>query len=113
MYDQHLRGFGLETTQFALLTAIETAPGKSQIVLARALGFEKATLSRNVRLMEQKGWVRSTSLTEDGRALLGRAKQGWSEAQAELWETMGAEDWDAMRRGLRAMTEAADRAVAG
>jgi len=107
-YDQHLREFGLETTQFALLSAVEAQPGKSQVALGAALGFEKATLSRNLRLLEKKGWVRGTSLTEDGRALMARAKIGWKRAHAELQSAMGKDDWDAMWRGLRAMTAAAD-----
>jgi DNA-binding MarR family transcriptional regulator len=114
-YDQHLREFGLEATQFALLSAVEAQPGKSQVALGAALGLEKATLSRNLRLMETKGWVRverGVALTEEGRALMARAKTGWRQAHAELQGAMGNDDWEAMGRGLRAMTEAADRLLA-
>lgn len=115
MYDQHLREFGLEAPQFALLTAVERVPGKSQAVLAQILGFEKATLSRNLKLMEQKGWVtarRGVSLTEAGRALLAQAQVGWEKAHAELQQAMSPEGWNAMWQGLRAMTAAADEVLA-
>lgn len=110
-YDQHLREFGLETAQFALLSAVEAQPGRSQMALGSALGLEKATVSRNLKLMEKKGWVdvsRGVSLTEEGRELLERAKAGWRRAHAELQGAMGQDDWDAMWRGLRVLTAAAD-----
>jgi hypothetical protein len=108
-YDHHLRPFGLEATQYALLSMIEAQPGVRQIALGTTLGLEKATLSRNLGLMERKGWVEGMTLTAAGRDLVRRARVGWSAAQAELQGTLGDVDWDAMRRGMRVLTDAVSR----
>lgn len=114
MYDRHLRPFGLEATQYALLASIHAQPGQSQTTIAAELGFEKATLSRNLRLMERKGWAamgRGVTLTEEGRAVFQQAQAGWTQAHAELQTKMGSESWQAMWQGLRAMSVAANEAV--
>jgi DNA-binding MarR family transcriptional regulator len=110
VYDGHLREFGLEATQYALLSAMAAHAWTSQGALGAAMGLEKATVSRNLRLMEGKGWVRlkgGMGLTAEGRELLERAGVGWGAAQRELEGAMGGEDWGAMWRGVRALTVAA------
>ncbi len=62
-------------------------------LLARDLGLERTTLSRNLAVLEEKGWVRSVfdnrdqrlrklELTAKGRVVAEDALFGWRKAQA-------------------------------
>src|SRR5580704_11887816 len=53
----HEMGWNAEPAQFSLLSALERHPGARQAPLGRALGLDKTTLSRNLKLMQRNGWV--------------------------------------------------------
>jgi len=118
LYDSELRPH-LQASQFALLTALDRRPGCNQSMLARALALDKTTLSRNLGLMERNGWIayaaagdrreRGFRLTAAGRKLLQTARPGWRRAQSRLRSAMTSEQWDAMWRVLRNLTNAANR----
>jgi DNA-binding MarR family transcriptional regulator len=115
MYSDHLRGYGLEAAQFSLLSALHQHPGCSQTQLARALGYDKTTLSRNVKLLHKNGWVRTQPaqresalfLTPEGKKILARAQPGWNRAQQQLRSAMSPAEWNAMGKGMRALTRTA------
>ena len=116
LYDEELRP-DLEAPQFALLSVLERRPGASQAVLARMLGFDKTTISRNLRLVERKGWVepspggdqreRGFRLTLAGGELLRAAKPRWRRAQERLRSAMTSVEWQRMWQGLRGLGDAA------
>ncbi len=107
----------LEPAQFALLSAIGSLPGSGQAPLARALGLDKTTLSRNLGLMERKGWLASAQtgdarergyrLTRTGKRLLAATKPGWARAQARLRAAMQPEEWATTMRTINRAAEAA------
>lgn len=107
VYEEELREH-LAMPQFALLSVLDSRPGCSQTVLARALDFDKTTLSRNLKLMESKGWIghaasgdqreRGYRLTPAGLKLLKAAKPGWKRAQHRLRSAMTGDQWQAMWR---------------
>jgi len=115
LYDEELRP-QLEASQFMLLTALERKPGCTQATLARIFGFDKTTVSRNLGVLERKGWIeqiigddrreRGLHLTAEGRKLVMAGQTGWGRAQNRLRSAMTAEQWDAMWQGLRIMTGA-------
>lgn len=119
LYDQELRGH-LEASQFALLSALDRRPGCNQVMLARALGFDKTTLSRNLGLMKKNGWIvhvvandqreRGFHLTAAGRKLLAGARPNWKRAQRQLRSAMTGEQWEAMWQALRNVANAAYQA---
>jgi len=116
LYGEHLRPYGLEATQLALLSALDSKPGRSQVKLARALGLDKTTLSRNLKLLETNGWVASEPvdgrreaglyLTTAGQRLVKKSHAGWSNAQQQLRSAMTRAEWDAMWNGLHLLTRA-------
>ena len=120
IYDEEFRGH-LEASQFALLSALERQPDSNQSMLARALGMDKTTLSRNLSLLATKGWIerqtatdqreRGFRLTPAGRGLLKAARPAWRRAQARLRSTMTGEQWDQMRKAFRNLTNAAYRSL--
>jgi DNA-binding MarR family transcriptional regulator len=119
LYDEELRPH-LQASQFALLLALEMRPGCNQSALARALAFDKTTISRNLGLMEKNGWIeyaaagdrreRGFRLTASGRKLLVAARPGWQRAQNRLRSAMAGEQWEAMWRAFRNLTNAAHHA---
>src|SRR6266851_5238614 len=63
LYDEEFRGH-LEASQFALLSAIERQPGCNQSMLARALGLDKTTLSRNLSVLARRDWIERQEATD-------------------------------------------------
>src|SRR5438445_10892879 len=56
-YERHFRGSGLRATQFTILATLAQAGPLSISELSAKLGLERTTLSRNLRLLENKRWV--------------------------------------------------------
>jgi len=99
LYDATLRPSGLRATQFTLLVAtrlIHTAPVTR---LAKELGMDRTTLTRNLSLLERQGLirirpgrdrrVREVVLTERGHEALARAVPLWRRAQARVARALG------------------------
>lgn len=122
LYDSHLREHGIEAAQFALLSAIEGMGPRSQAHLGRALGLDKTTLSRNVRVLVRAGWIAPVGpartrdgqlgVTAAGRRVLAAARPAWHAAQAVMKAAMTSTQWQEMHVMLRRLTEAARQAAA-
>ena len=95
LYDSHLAEYGIEAGQFALLMMVDAMAERGQAGIAQALGMDKTTLSRNLKVLRKRGWVeseadagdarrRELSLTGEGRAVLTKARPGWRRAQEAL-----------------------------
>jgi DNA-binding MarR family transcriptional regulator len=107
VYDDHLRPFGLKTSQLNVLVAIESAGALQPVQLAEALSLEKSTVSRNVDKLAARGWVecaparrgrgQSLRLTASGRRLLSAVAPAWRSAQERAVEALGDEGAIALR----------------
>jgi DNA-binding MarR family transcriptional regulator len=116
VYDAAVRPTGLRFAQFGLLGAIAHGSATSQTALADRLALERTTLVRNLKFLEQKGWIEpipgdgrgvSHRLTSAGREILDRAIPLWERAQADIEERLGDIDPDAARGAMRALRKAA------
>ncbi len=90
---------GLKTTQFSLLTHVlnlgPVAPGE----LARRMGLEASTLTRNLRPMIAAGWLvqvpgqdarsRRISITGLGQAKQAEGRRRWRVAQTAINRLLG------------------------
>jgi DNA-binding MarR family transcriptional regulator len=93
-YERHFRGSGLRATQFTVLATLAQTGPLSISELSAKLGLERTTLSRNLRLIEDKGWVaaiahgdqrvRRMALTPKGRKKAVAALPVWRRAQASV-----------------------------
>jgi len=91
-YERHFRGTGLRATQFTVLATLAQTGPLSISELSEILGLERTTLSRNLRLIENKGWVsaiahgdqrvRRMALTPKGRKKAAIALPVWRRADA-------------------------------
>ena len=120
LYDRWLRDHGIEGPQFALLAMLERAGETNQSMLGQRFDLDKTTLSRNLKLLKQKGWIepapgfdareRRVRLTVSGRRRLAAARPAWNKVQARLRAALTEHDWDTTLRVLNAITSAARRA---
>jgi DNA-binding MarR family transcriptional regulator len=120
LYDGWLRDTGVEAPQFALLMTLEKEGALSQAAIGRRYALDKTTVSRNLKLLERRGWIQSSagtdkrerrfSLTPSGRKRLVAARPKWMKAQAALRTQMGAKAWTTMFHAFRTAADAAGRA---
>jgi len=110
IYDDELRPHGIRFSQMNILTAVTLHGPIQPVEVARMLSLEKSTLSRNVRIMEDNGWVlalpaahgHTLEATTAGRRLLKQAAPAWRAAQDQVTELLGP-------KTASALTRAADR----
>jgi DNA-binding MarR family transcriptional regulator len=98
LYDQHLRRYGLRSTQFSVLVALASGYGIPVGKLANALGMERTTLTRSTAVLQRRGLIRSDEtndgrvrtlhITPSGRTKLESAFPGWKEAQQAAQRNM-------------------------
>lgn len=115
-YDGHLKGTGLEAGQFALLTLIDRLGPCNQSAIGEAFAMDKTTVSRNVTLLKNKGWIEDASSTDrrhrryvlsaNGRKCLNGARPAWRRAQQRLRASMTAEQWEAMFAAFHSLARA-------
>jgi DNA-binding MarR family transcriptional regulator len=115
LYDSRLRSTGLEAPQFALMMTLQKQGPCGPVDLGRRYALDKTTVSRNLKLLERKGWIESSAatdkrkhefiLTAAGRKQLAAAKPQWKKAQNLLRAGMSAKQWDEMFRVFRTVTE--------
>jgi DNA-binding MarR family transcriptional regulator len=102
IYEHALAPSGLKATQFAVLAVLdglESGEGIAMTRLAKILGTDRTTLTRNLGVVQRDGLVtikigddsrsRLVVLTEAGRTALKRAAPLWARAQAELARHIG------------------------
>ncbi len=120
LYDSHLRSAQIEASQFTLLSALEGMPGCNQRTLGGMMAFDKTTLSRNLKRLEERGWIepcagknrkeRGFILTDAGRERLTAARPEWSKAQQQLKSSMNPAEWATMWDAFRTVTKGAGTA---
>lgn len=117
-YENAVKPLGLKATQFSILAALHGRPPVAMAKLAEAMGLERTSLTRNLRPLEEHGWVRIDSpaddrrarrivITEEGRAVLEQAVPLWRRAQAEtiamLQAQFGPAAWPDLKRRLQVL----------
>jgi len=103
-YEKHFRGSGLRATQFTILATLAQTGPLSISDLSDQLGLDRTTLSRNLRLIEDRGWI--TALGHDDQRVrkMTLTSKGMKKASAvlALWRRADASVEPILRRfGLR------------
>ncbi|MDD0844267.1 MarR family winged helix-turn-helix transcriptional regulator [Pseudomonas sp. Gutcm_11s] len=101
IYDEALADVGLNAAQFSLLRNLQRLQSPSISMLAEAMGLDRSTLGRNLRVVEGMGLVqlgggadqrsREVLLSEAGRQVLERGAALWERAQQEVALRLGAD----------------------
>ena len=120
LYEGQLRDSGLRATQFTLLQALDTTGTITQGRLGELLALDSTTLTRTLRPLVKREWVRSLrgmdrrerhfQLTAAGRRELNRARPQWERAQQRLRKVLGDAGWERLQAELLRVTEAAQSA---
>jgi DNA-binding MarR family transcriptional regulator len=94
-----------------MMTIRRTGPATIS-ALAREVGLERTTLTRDLRSLEQRGLIRinagganskSVVLTRVGEKEVQKSLVHWETAQTRVLEALGAERWERMRADLAAV----------
>ena len=121
-FDEALRPWGLQPTQFSLLVAVRLLGEVGVSDLADEVVADPTTLSRNLAVLQRRGFVttaagedrrtRLVRLTEQGHAVLARALPAWQDMNRRLSQDMGGERLAEMVRQVDMLTRIAlgDRA---
>jgi DNA-binding MarR family transcriptional regulator len=93
VYDRHLRPHGVRITQFTILAMLMLRGGTPVSELAKSLGMDRTTLTRNVALLEAQAWVQTRADAEDARArVISVTAKGRAVVRAALPEWRKAQD---------------------
>jgi DNA-binding MarR family transcriptional regulator len=97
-YDAHMAAVGLKNTQYSMLSLIVLFGPIRPMDLAARLRMEPSTLTRNLRLLMDQGWVvqgpgpdarsRLIAATDDGREKRAQAQAAWKQAQLAINERL-------------------------
>lgn len=98
-YDAEMRGAGLKTTQYSLLSAVCKLGPIRPTDLARTLGLQPSTLSRNLKPLVAAGWLEMlpgddarslrVAATPAGRDKRAEAQRRWRVAQEGINAALG------------------------
>jgi len=111
-FDRYLRPNGVRITQFTVLATLLLRGPTPIGALARHIGVERTTLTRNVALLVEKGWARDEfdpadarshviSATPAGEAVVHGAFKDWRKAQQKVAAILGASGVAAVKRASR------------
>lgn len=98
LYDRHMKDTNITAQQFSILRHIHNGGPLSVTELSDRIGVERTTMSRNIVLLERRGYMseqpscgrqRQMVLTADGERIYEQALFGWKNAQKELEERLG------------------------
>jgi len=107
LYDSYMQNAGMRATQFTILSQLLLRGEMPIGQLATVLSMERTTLTRNLGLPEQKGWIslragddprsRMITITAQGQAAVRRAFPFWVEAQAHVGRLLGDDGQAALK----------------
>jgi DNA-binding MarR family transcriptional regulator len=112
LYDDALRPAGIRITQLGILGVTVRMGPLTVTRLAEATMTDRTTLTRNLKLLEQKGFIRieagddqrerEITVTSRGREALSIAYPIWKEVQSKVIKSLGEDRWNVLRDGLAA-----------
>jgi len=108
-YDRELAATGLTLNQYSILRRASPAP-KAIGALARELGMDRTTLTRDLRPLTVAGWVelvagadarqRQVRVTDAGKSAVAAAQPSWQRAQDAVEQRLGAAGVERLHRQL-------------
>ena len=108
VYDAALRPHGLRISQANILVCVGRLGDVRAAEICRLLQLERSTLSRDVEVMKDKGWLESDPpaggrnqvirVTTAGLNLLARSQPAWESAQSEARLLIGNAGVDSLKQ---------------
>jgi DNA-binding MarR family transcriptional regulator len=115
--DQVPTGFSLSLSEMFALMALSAEASMSQQVLAEQLHLEKSTVSRLIKHLEQRGWVKRVRdlhdtrmfrlhLSDAGHEQASRLTRSLAERHQRLLAALKPDEQEALAYGLSALVRA-------
>ncbi|MCA9482912.1 MAG: winged helix-turn-helix transcriptional regulator [Nitrospina sp.] len=111
LFDEALNPIGLRATQLTLLAILSRTDNWTVTRLSQTLVMDRTTLTRNLKPMQEQGWVlirkgedrrtRTLALSSKGRRLLEKAVPLWDKAQKEVMQRLGNVRWSSLMHHLK------------
>lgn len=105
-FDERLQPSDLLVNQFTLLAALSQAGSPTMKTLAQILVMDRTTLTRNLKPLQRQGLIavesgqdqreRIVTLTAAGQTALAKALPLWEQAQRQVVEGLGDEQWQTL-----------------
>lgn len=109
-FDQRLQASGLLVNQFTLLAALAQSGSPTMKTLAQILVMDRTTLTRNLKPLQRQGLIaiepghdqreRIVTLTPAGQVALAKALPLWKDAQQQVVEGLGKDQWQILLSSL-------------
>ena len=115
VFEDECKSVALTPAQFGVLCVLHASPGLDQSSLGRALGFDKVTVMRVMRVLESRGLIArvyaasnrrnlSITLTDTGLALLIQTKEPVEHAYNRLMAPLNQEQQEHLVSLLQLLT---------
>ncbi|UNK49229.1 MarR family winged helix-turn-helix transcriptional regulator [Lysobacter sp. S4-A87] len=120
-YDRELAQVGININQYSILRRAAATP-RAVGELARELGMDRTTLSRDLKPLAASGWVETVSgedarqrlirVTASGKRVVARAQPIWRRAQDAIEASIGVDHISALNAQLDGATHSLDTGAA-
>ena len=115
IYETELKKIGLYSTQYTLLVSLKLHEPKQISILAKEIGLDRTTLTRNLSLLIKKGYVcyekssdsrkKIVKITNEGENVLDYAFPIWKNVQSKFENLLGKEKFYEIINNLKKMQE--------
>ena len=119
LYDNAFRSSGLLSTQLGVLHVIYKSDTIRISHLAKDLGMDRTTLTRNLSVLQRQGFIKISSgkdnrtrivtITNKGRTTIAKAIPLWNDVQNKVKEQMGETLWNELMVNLSQFVKVADQ----
>lgn len=119
LFDGHLKDISIRTGQVIILDELSHYDRLIVSELGKRLSIDRTTISRNVKKIASKDWVREREtqdqrskifcLTDDGMTKLNESKPHWIAANDKIITGMQKDDYDELKEKLIKLIETLKR----
>ena len=119
LYDNAFKSSGLLSTQLNVLQVINKSDSIRISHLAKELGMDRTTLTRNLSVLERQELIQISSgkdnrtrivlITQKGRTALAKAIPLWNKVQSKLKQQMGDTLWNELMNNLSQFVKVANQ----
>lgn len=119
LYDNAFKSSGLLSTQLGVLHVIYKSDSIRISHLAKELGMDRTTLTRNLSVLEKQGFIKISSgkdnrtrivtITNKGCTTATKAIPLWNDVQRKVKQRMGETLWNELMDNLSQFVKVADQ----
>ena len=119
LYTREMRPAPVRGPQFSLMMMISRRQNPTISELARDIGADRTTMTRNLEQLQKRGFIEITQgknlrtkavrIAPKGQAALERSVAYWQKAQNKALKTLGQDRWTRMLTDLSALAPLADQ----